>query len=172
LSTIIKNMQKPVLAVVEGYCLGGGFELAMACDLIVASEDAVFGQPEINLGLIPGGGGTQRLTHLVGEKKAKELVMTGDRVSAQTLERMGLVNLVVPKEKLEEAVKGLVDKLLSKPPLALAAAKEAVNTALETGLAGGLRAELMLFSSLFTTEDLREGVRAFVEKRKPVWKGR
>uniref|UniRef100_A0A7J3VTQ4 Enoyl-CoA hydratase/isomerase family protein n=1 Tax=Caldiarchaeum subterraneum TaxID=311458 RepID=A0A7J3VTQ4_CALS0 len=172
LSRIIRNMQKPVVAVVEGYCLGGGFELAMACDLILASEDAVFGQPEINLGLIPGGGGTQRLPRLVGEKKAKELIMTGERVSAHELERMGVVCAVAARDKVEESLKNLVDKLLSKPPLALAAAKEAVNLSLETDLTAGLRAELTLFASLFSTEDLKEGVKAFLEKRRPVWSGR
>ncbi len=172
LANIIRSMQKPVIAVVEGYCLGGGFELAMSCDMIVAAEDAVFGQPEINLGLIPGGGGTQRLARLVGEKRAKQLVMTGDRISARELEKMGVVNVVVPRDRLEEAVKELVEKLLSKPRMALAAAKEAVNLAMETGLLAGLRAELMLFASLFATEDQKEGARAFLEKRKPVWKGR
>lgn len=172
LSTIIRNMQKPVVAVVEGYCLGGGFELVQACDLIIASEDAVFGQPEINLGIIPGGGGSQRLTRLIGEKKAKELIMTGDRVSASEMARLGVLNAVVAKEKLEETVKSFLDKLLSKPPLALAAAKEAVNAALETSLSSGLRVELQLFASLFGTEDQKEGARAFLEKRKPVWKGK
>ncbi|MEM1946725.1 MAG: enoyl-CoA hydratase/isomerase family protein [Candidatus Caldarchaeum sp.] len=172
LSTIIRHMQKPVVAVVEGYCLGGGFELVQACDLVIASEDAVFGQPEINIGLIPGGGGSQRLTRLVGEKKAKELIMTGERVSASEMARLGVVNFVVSKDKLEEAVKNLLDKLLSKPPMALAAAKEAINTALETSLSTGLRVELQLFASLFATEDQKEGARAFLEKRKPVWKGK
>lgn len=172
LSTIIRQMQKPVVAVVEGYCLGGGFELAMSCDLIVAAEDAVLGLPEINLGFIPGGGGTQRLARLVGEKKAKQLIFLGERVSAKEMERLGVVNLAVPREKLDETVKELVDKLLSKPPLALAAAKEAINTALETSLSAGLRTELMIFSSLFATEDQKEGAKAFLEKRKPVWKGR
>ncbi len=170
LSMIIRNMQKPVLAVVEGYCLGGGFELVQACDLVIASDDAVFGQPEINIGLIPGGGGSQRLPRLIGEKKAKELIMTGDRVSASSLAELGLVNIVVPKERLEEAVKNLIDKLLAKPPLALAAAKEAINAAMETSLTAGLRFELMIFSSLFATQDQKEGARAFLEKRKPVWK--
>ncbi|MEM4281754.1 MAG: enoyl-CoA hydratase/isomerase family protein [Candidatus Caldarchaeum sp.] len=172
LSTIIRNMQKPVVAVVEGYCLGGGFELVQACDLVIASEDAVFGQPEINLGLIPGGGGSQRLTRLIGEKKAKELIMTGERVSASEMAKLGVVNVVAAKEKLEETVKNFLEKLLSKPPLALAAAKEAVNAALETGLSAGLRLELQLFASLFSTEDQKEGARAFLEKRKPVWKGK
>ncbi|MEM2236927.1 MAG: enoyl-CoA hydratase/isomerase family protein [Candidatus Caldarchaeum sp.] len=172
LSTIIRNMQKPVVAVVEGYCLGGGFELVQACDLVIASEDAVFGQPEINLGLIPGGGGSQRLTRLIGEKKAKELIMTGERVSASEMAKLGVVNVVAAKERLEETVKNFLDKLLSKPPLALAAAKEAVNAALETSLSAGLRLELQLFASLFSTEDQKEGARAFLEKRKPVWKGK
>ncbi|MCS6784844.1 MAG: enoyl-CoA hydratase [Candidatus Caldarchaeum sp.] len=172
LSAIIRNMRKPVVAVVEGYCLGGGFELALSCDLVVAAEDAVFGLPEVNLGLIPGGGGTQRVSRIVGEKKAKQLVMLGERFSAAAAEKMGLVNMVVPKEKLDETVKNLVDNLLSKPPVALAAAKEAVNAALETGLSAGLRTELNLFASLFATEDQKEGARAFLEKRKPVWKGR
>ncbi|MEM4574157.1 MAG: enoyl-CoA hydratase/isomerase family protein [Candidatus Caldarchaeum sp.] len=172
ISTVIRNMQKPVVAVVEGYCLGGGFELAMSCDLIVAAQDAVFGLPEINLGFIPGGGGTQRITKLVGEKKAKEILMTGDRLTAYECAKMGVVNIVAPRDKLDDAVKNLVDKLLSKPPLAIAAVKEAVNAALETGLLAGLRTELNLFASLFYTEDQKEGARAFLEKRKPVWKGR
>ncbi|MCS7133712.1 MAG: enoyl-CoA hydratase-related protein, partial [Candidatus Caldarchaeum sp.] len=146
--------------------------LALSCDLVVAAEDAVFGLPEVNLGLIPGGGGTQRVSRIVGEKKAKQLVMLGERFSAADAEKMGLVNMVVPKEKLDETVKNLVDNLLSKPPVALAAAKEAVNAALETGLSAGLRTELNLFASLFATEDQKEGARAFLEKRKPVWKGR
>jgi len=172
LSEIIRNMVKPVVAVVEGYCLGGGFELAMACDFIIASENAVFGQPEINLGLIPGGGGTQRLARLIGEKKAKEVVMLGERYPAKVMAEMGVVNLVAPQNDLENVVKQFIERLLSKPAVALAMAKEAVNLALETHLSGGLRAELMLFSRLFATEDQKEGAKAFLEKRKPFWKGR
>ena len=172
IAKIIREMPKPVIAAVHGYCLGGGFELAMACDLIVASEDAVFGQPEVNVGLIPGGGGTQLLPRIIGEKKAKELILTGDRVSAKELERLGLVNRVVPTDKLMDAVKEYVEKLKSKSPIIIAAAKEAVNAALETGLEEGLKLEGKIFALLFSTEDQKEGARAFLEKRKPVWKGR
>jgi len=172
LSKIIKEMPKPVIAAVHGYCLGGGFEIAMSCDLIIATEDAVFGLPEINIGIIPGGGGTQRFTRLVGEKKAKELIFTGDRIPAKDMLKMGVVNRVVPLDKLMDAVNELIEKIKSKSPIAIAVAKEAINVAMETYLEQGLRYELQLFAPLFSTEDQKEGVRAFLEKRKPIWKGK
>lgn len=172
LSEIIRSAPKPVIAAVHGYCLGAGFELAQACDIIIASEDAVFGQPEINIGLIPGGGGTQRLPRLIGEKKAKELIFTGERVPAKEMEQMGLINKVVPADKLIDAVNEFIAKIKEKSPVALAAAKEAINAALEVGLTDGFKYEAQIFAQLFSTEDQKEGARAFLEKRKPVWKGR
>ena len=172
LSRIIREMPKPVIAAVHGYCLGGGFELAQACDIIIASEDAVFGQPEINVGLIPGGGGTQRLPRLIGEKKAKELMFTGDRISAKDMAELGLVNKVVPSNKLMDAVNELLEKIKSKSPVVIAAAKEAINASMEMNLTEGLRYEVQILASLFSTEDQKEGAKAFLEKRKPEWKGR
>ncbi|MGC8556025.1 MAG: enoyl-CoA hydratase/isomerase family protein [Conexivisphaera sp.] len=169
---IIRDMPKPVIAMVHGYCLGGGFELAMACDLVVASSDAKFGSPEIGIGLIPGSGGTQMLPRHVGEKKAKELIFTGDQISAEEAARLGLVNRVVPPDGLQGAVEELLAKLKSKSPVALAAAKEAINASLELGLTQGIRYEAQVFSQLFSTEDQKEGARAFLEKRKPEWRGR
>jgi enoyl-CoA hydratase/carnithine racemase len=172
LSRIIKDMPKPVVAAVHGYCLGGGFELAMACDLIVAAEDAVFGQPEINLGIIPGGGGTQRLVRLIGEKRTKELVFTGDRVPAKTMSEIGVVNRIVPSDTFLNGVNELVEKIKEKSPVAIAVAKEAINAALETHLDEGLRHEVQMFAGLFSTDDQKEGSKAFLEKRKPSWKGK
>ncbi len=169
---IIREMPKPVIAMVHGYCLGGGFELAMSCDLVVASEDAKFGSPEIGIGLIPGSGGTQMLPRYVGEKKAKELIFTGETISAREAAELGIVNKVVPPEQLQAAVEELLGKLLSKSPVALAAAKEAINASLELGLTQGIKYESFVFSQLFSTEDQKEGARAFLEKRKPQWKGR
>lgn len=172
LSRIIREMPKPVIAAVHGYCLGGGFELAQACDLVIASEDAVFGQPEVNVGVIPGGGGTQRLPRLIGEKKAKELIFTGDRIPARELADLGLVNRVVPPDKLIDTVNELIEKIKSKSPVMIAAAKEAINASLELGLTEGLKYEAQVFAQLFSTEDQKEGAKAFLEKRKPVWRGR
>jgi len=172
LSEIIRSAPKPVIAAVHGYCLGAGFELAQACDIIIASEDAVFGQPEINIGLIPGGGGTQRLPRLIGEKKAKEFIFTGEKIPAKEMERMGLVNKVVPADKLMDAVNEFIAKIKEKSPIALAAAKEAINASLELGLTDGFKYEAQIFAQLFSTEDQKEGARAFLEKRKPVWKGK
>jgi len=169
---IIREMPKPVIAMVHGYCLGGGFELAMSCDIVIASEDAKFGSPEIGIGLIPGAGGTQMLPRHVGEKKAKELIFTGDQISAAEAADLGAVNRVVPPDKLMDAVKELLGKLTSKSPVALAAAKEAVNASLELGLTQGIRYEAQVFSRLFSTEDQKEGARAFLERRKPQWTGR
>ena len=172
LAKIIRETPKPFIAAVHGYCLGGGFELAMACDIIIASEDAVFGSPEVNVGVIPGGGGTQILPRLVGEKKAKELIFTGDRITAKEALELGIVNRVVPLDKLMEAVNEFIEKIKSKSPIVIAAAKEAINASLEMPLSEGLKYEMQIFAQLFSTEDQKEGARAFFEKRKPVWKGR
>ena len=163
---------KPVVAMVHGYCLGGGFEIAQQCDLIIASDDAKFGQPEINVVGIPGMGGTQRLPRLIGPKKALELIMTGDTIDAKEAERLGIANKVVPKEKLGEAVNELAQKLASKSPVFLRFAKSAVYRGLELPLKDALAWETMLFATCFTTEDQKEASKAFVEKRKPVFKGK
>ena len=168
----IRGMGKPVIAMVNGYALGAGCELAMACDLAVASENAKFGQPEINVAAIPGGGGTQLLPRHVGVKRAMELILTGDVIDAREAERLGMVNKVVPPDKLRDAVKELAEKLKSKSPVALKIAKAAVNKSLETLLPAGLAYEAEAFTLCSTTEDFNEGVKAFLEKRKPEWKGR
>lgn len=168
----IRQIKKPVIAAVSGYCLGGGCELAMTCDLILASESAQFGQPEVNLGVMPGAGGTQRLTRAIGKSKAMELVLTGRTMSAREAEQLGLVARVVPVEAyLDEALK-LANEIAARPPLALRLAKEAINKAFETSLGDGLDYERRLFYLLFATADQKEGMRAFVEKRPPHWQGR
>jgi enoyl-CoA hydratase len=172
LFTAIDTFPKPVIAMINGYCLGGGCELAMACDLRIASERASFGQPEINLGIIPGGGGTQRLTHLVGEGKAMELILTGEIIDAQTAYSYGLVNTVVPAEELEAKTMEIANRIAEKSPVALRMAKEAVKTAARSTLDEGLRREIDLFALCFSSEDKDEGVTAFLEKRKPDFKGR
>ena len=169
---LAREIPKPIIAMVSGLALGAGTELSMACDIIIASEDARFGQPEIRVGLIPGGGGTQVLPRLVGEKKAKELVFTGDIISAEEALRIGLINKVVPREKLRESVEGLVAVLLQKSPIILKFAKMAVNKALETPLSVGLAYESDLCALCFGTEDLKEGAKAFLEKRPPIYKGK
>ncbi len=163
---------KPVIAMINGFCLGGGCELAMACDLRTASESARFGQPEINLGIIPGGGGTQRLTRLIGETKAMEMILTGDMIDAARAFNLGLVNEVFPAEQLEEKTFALAGKIAEKSPVALQMAKEAVKLAARSNLDEGLRREIDLFAVCFSTEDKEEGVAAFLEKRKPVFKGK
>lgn len=163
---------KPIIAAIHGYALGGGLELAMSADIRIASEDAMLGQPEINLGFIPGAGGTQRLPRLVGRGKAKELIFTGDMIPAREAEKLGLVEKVVPPERLEQEARSLALKLAEKPPLALMAAKYAVEYGLETNIWAGLALEAHLFGILFATEDVMEGVSAFLEKRKPKFKGR
>jgi enoyl-CoA hydratase len=166
------RFKKPVIAAVSGFCLGGGMELAMACDLIVASESASFGQPEISIGVIPGAGGTQRLTRLVGKGRALDLVLTGRRISAQDALAWGLVCKLAPVESYLEAAKGVAREIAAKSPLAAQAAKEAVRAAFELPLEQGLVAERRIFNALFATEDQKEGMRAFVEKRKPAFKGK
>jgi enoyl-CoA hydratase len=168
----VTQVQKPVIAAVAGYALGGGCELAMMCDMIIAGDNARFGQPEINLGVIPGAGGTQRLTRAVGKSKAMEMVLTGRMMDAQEAERANLVSRVVPAaEVVAEAVK-VGEKIAALSAPAVAAAKEAVNRAFETTLAEGVKFERRVFHALFATEDQKEGMSAFVEKRKPGFRNR
>jgi enoyl-CoA hydratase len=168
----IDAFPKPVIAMVNGFCLGGGNELAMACDLRICSENARFAQPEINLGIMCGGGGTQRLTRLIGEGRSMEMVLTGDMIDAQTAEKIGLVNHVYPIAELEAKTMELAEKIAEKAPIALQLSKEAVKFASRANLDEGLRREVDLFAICFSTEDKQEGVSAFLEKRKPVFKGR
>lgn len=163
---------KPVIAMVNGFCLGGGNELALACDIRLCSENARFAQPEINLGIICGGGGTQRLTNLVGEGRAMEMVLTGDLIDANAAEKIGLVNHVYPADQLEAETMKLAEKIAEKAPIALQLSKEAVKFASRSNLDEGLRREVDLFALCFSTEDKKEGVAAFLEKRKPEFKGR
>jgi enoyl-CoA hydratase len=169
---LIREIPKPVIAMVNGLALGGGCEITLACDIIIASEDARFGQPEVGVGVIPGGGGTQMLPRLIGEKKAKELIFTGRLISAQEALELGMVNRVVPKEKLREAVDELIGELLKRSPIILKFAKMAVSRSLNTTLSAGLAYEKDLFTMCFGTEDQKEGANAFFEKRKPSYKGR
>jgi enoyl-CoA hydratase len=168
----IDSFPKPVIAMVNGFCLGGGNELAMACDIRMASENARFSQPEINLGIMCGGGGTQRLPRLVGEGRAMEMVLTGDMIDAATAEKFGLVNHVYPADQLEAETMKLAEKIAEKAPIALHLSKEAVKFASRSNLDEGLRREVDLFAICFSTEDKQEGVAAFLEKRKPEFKGR
>lgn len=172
LTNEIEELEKPVIAAINGYALGGGLELAMACDLRIASENAKLGQPEVNVGLIPGWGGTQRLSQFVGKGKAKELIFTGKRIDAKTAEQLGLVNKVVPLEQLKSTVEELTSELMSKPPIAIALAKQLINSSIETDLKVGLTNEAEAFGVLTSTEDFNEGVTAFLEKRKPQYKGK
>ena len=172
LFTAVDSFPKPVIAMINGFCLGGGCELALACDIRIASEKAKFGQPEINLGIIPGGGGTQRLTRLVGEGKAMELILGGQMIDAATALSIGLVNHVVPAAELEAKTMEIANRIASKSPIALQLAKEAVKIASRSNLDEGLRREVDLFALCFSTEDKDEGVSAFLEKRDPVFKGK
>jgi len=172
LFTAVDTFPKPVIAMINGFCLGGGCELALACDIRIASENAQFGQPEINLGIIPGGGGTQRLTRLVGEGKAMEMILTGQFVDAKTAHAIGLVNHVVPADQLEAKTMEIAQTMARKSQIALQLAKEAVKIASRSNLDEGLRREVDLFALCFSTEDKDEGVSAFLERRDPVFKGR
>ncbi|UCD97345.1 MAG: enoyl-CoA hydratase/isomerase family protein [Candidatus Bathyarchaeota archaeon] len=167
----VEDSKKPVIAAINGYALGGGLELAMACDLRIAATKAKLGQPEVNVGLIPGWGGTQRLPRFVGKGIAKEMIFTGENIDAERAEHLGLVNRVVPPEELQSAVKEMATKLMSKPPIGLELAKHLVNRSTEVDLASGLRSEAEAFGVLASTKDFKEGVNAFLEKRKPQYKG-
>jgi enoyl-CoA hydratase len=168
----VRRIGKPVIAAVAGWCLGGGCELAMALDLIVAAESARFGQPEINIGVIPGAGGTQRLPRAVGKSVAMEMILTGEPIDAREAHRLGLVARVVPNELLVEDSLALAAKIATKSPLALRLAKEAVNAAYEMSLTDALAHERRLFYLLFASDDQKEGMAAFLEKREPDFKGR
>jgi enoyl-CoA hydratase len=171
-SETIMRCRKPVIAAVAGYCLGGGCELAMTCDFIIAADTAKFGQPEINLGVIPGLGGTQRLTRFVGKSKAMEMCLTGRMMDAAEAERSGLVSRVVPARDLMRDAHETASKIAEKSPLAVRAIKEAVNRSYETTLREGLLFERRLFDALFATEDQAEGMAAFSEKRQPQFRGK
>jgi len=168
----LTGIAKPTSAAVFGLALGGGCEVALCCDLRIASEDAVIGLPEIGLGIMPGSGATQRLPRLIGVAKAKELIYTGDNINAAEAYRVGLVNKVVPKEKLMEEAKAMAKKLAAKPKAAFALIKRCIDNGLNMNLASGLTMEMDSFSIAFTSEDGREGINAFVEKRKPNYKGK
>jgi len=168
----VEKLEKPVIAAVNGYCLGGGNEIAMGCDIIVASERAKFGQPEINIGIIPGGGGTQRLPRLIGVAKAKELIFTGDIISAEEAYNLGLVNHVVPEDQLMEKAKEIAKKIAIKSSAALKLAKQAINHGMQTSLETGLKYEYELYSLSLSLEDKAEGVNAFIEKRAPNFVGK
>jgi len=168
----IELFRKPIIAAVAGYALGGGCELAMLCDFIIAADTAKFGQPEINLGVAPGLGGTQRLTRLVGKSKAMDMILTARQMDAAEAERSGLVSRVVPADKLIEEALSAAKRIARQAPIAVMMNKEMVNAALETTLATGLMVERRLFHSLFAFEDQKEGMAAFVEKRKPEFKGK
>jgi len=165
----ILSIQKPIIAAVNGYALGGGFELAMICDMIVAGDKAKFGQPEIRLGTIPGIGGTQRLTRAMGKSKAMELILTGDQIDANTAHSYGLVSQVVPEDKLIDTAIEIGRKIAGHSKVTVAMAKQAVNQAFETSLHEGLLFERNLFYSTFATNDQKIGMKAFVEKAKPTW---
>lgn len=168
----IRRFRKPLIAAVRGYALGGGCELAMMCDMIVAGDDAQFGQPEIRIGVMPGAGGTQRLTRAIGKAKAMELILTGRSIDAREADALGLLTSVVPTEATVAAALALAARIAAMPPLAVLAAVEAVRGAFETSLTAGLESERRTFFRLFGSADQREGMAAFVEKRAPRWSGR
>jgi len=168
----IEGLEKVVICAVNGMALGGGCELAMACDIRIASESAKFGQPEVNLGVIPGAGGTQRLPRLVSKGKAKELIFTGDMITASEAKEIGLVDRVAPKGEAVSEAKNMAKKIMEKCPIAIKYAKKAIDEGVNMTLNEGLKLESKLFGELFTTEDQKEGAKAFLEKRKAQFKGR
>ena len=168
----IERLPQPVIGVINGYALGGGCELAMACDLLIAADTAKFGQPEVNLGIIPGNGGTQRLPRLVGRNIAKEMVLTGEMIGAQRAYEIGLVNRVVPQAELMNAAREMAGKILAKGPVAVRTAKLAMNRGLDLDLSNACALESSIFAVGFSTEDRAEGMSAFLEKRKAVFTGK
>jgi len=172
LYTDIENLRVPVIAMINGFCLGGGLELALCCDIRIASENAKFGQPEVNVGIFPGGGGTQRLPRLIGWGKAKTLIYTGRIIEATEAETIGLVDKVVPQDRLEEEVEQLAETIASKSPLIISLVKKVINKGMYSDLSAGLAYEKTNFALCFATEDHTEGITAFLEKRKPQFKGR
>jgi len=172
LCSALENLEKPVIAAINGYALGGGLEVAMSCDLRIASERARMGQTEINIGLIPGWGGTQRLTRLIGRTKAKELVFTGKMIDAKRAEQLGVVNMVFPAEEFREEVRQFAKELAAKAPVALKVAKALINKGADMSLDSAIALEREGFGVVGSTEDLQEGVSAFTEKRKPTFKGK
>jgi len=172
LGEMVEKLPKPTIAAVNGFCLGGGCEIAMGCDIIIASEKAKFGQTEINIGIIPGGGGTQRLQRLIGVCRAKELIFTGDIITAAEADRIGLVNRVVPMDELMPKAKELAKKIALKSAAALKLAKQAVNYGMQAPLESGLKYEYEMYALALSLEDKAEGVNAFLEKRAPKFLGR
>lgn len=162
----------PVIAAVNGFALGGGCELALACDFIIASENAKFGLPEVSLGLIPGFGGTVRMSRAIGQRRARQLTYTGDMIGAHEALTMGLVNQVVPQGELMKTVRGIVEKILTRAPMAVASSKKSINRAWDMEIEEGQRFEAAAFSELFQSDDVREGTKAFIEKRKPQFQGK
>lgn len=168
----VRRVKKPIIAAVSGYALGGGCELTMTCDIIVASETAQFGQPEINIGVIPGAGGTQRLTRAIGKYKAMEMILTGRPITAYEALEYGLVNKVVPVELLLEEAKAMAKEIAKKSPVAIKLAKEAILKTFDAPISEGLEFERKNFYMLFSSEDQKEGMKAFLEKRQPTFSGR
>jgi len=168
---LIRRIKKPIIAAVSGYCLGGGCELAMSCDLIISSESAVFGQPEINLGIIPGAGGTQRLTRAVGKVIAMEMILNNRTLSAEEAYSFNLINKIYPVEDYLKHTISLAQEIAERAPLAVQAAKEIINHSFEVSLTEGLKNERESFFNLFSSQDQKEGMNAFLDKRDPSWKG-
>lgn len=168
----VEKLPKPVIAAVNGFCLGGGNEIAMGCDIIIASEKAKFGQPEINIGIIPGGGATQRLPRLIGVARAKELIFTGDIITAEEAYHLGIINRVVPADQLISTAREIAKKIAVKSSAALKLAKQAINYGMQTSMDCGLKYEYELYSLALSLEDKAEGVNAFIEKRVPKFVGR
>jgi len=168
----IRGIKKPVIAAVSGWALGGGCEFALSCDMVIASESAKFGQPEITIGVIPGAGGTQRLARLLGKQIAMEMVINNRTLTAAEALQFGLANRVVPVDGCLDAAVAFAEEIASRAPLAVRMAKDAVNAAFETTLTEGLKAEKRNFYPLFSTEDQKEGMQAFIQKRKPNWQGK